>query len=174
MPAGRAVEESRRIVCQRIVHRHERRQVFVIDLDRLRGAERRRLVHRHNRGNRVADIAHPIKRNHRLVAQTDAVELIRQRCHVLAGHNAYDARHRQCSGGIDMANAGMRQRAAQQLAMQKTRKRKVPGVDRASGNFRTTFDRIVAAACALLDAVHYACSRASAGIALRTASTMAP
>ena len=121
-PRCRAVEKSRRIVCQRLFHRHERWQLFIIDLDRLCGAERRRLVHGDDCGDRVSDIAHTVERNHRLIAQTDAVELVCQWRDVLAGHNADDARHRQRSGRIDFANAGMRHRTAQQLAMQKARK----------------------------------------------------
>ena len=66
----------------------------------------------------VADIAHLVDRDDRLVSDRDAIIGIRQPRRIGTGHDGDDTRERLGAPGIDRADAGMRMGTAQHLRMQ--------------------------------------------------------
>jgi hypothetical protein len=116
--ADRRLEQQRRIVGERLRHRHHRRQKLVVDLDQAQGAVRGLLVRCGDRRDHVADVAHLVERDDRLVADRDAVIRIGQGCRVGPGHDRDDTRQRLGAAGVDRDDARMRVGAAQHLGVE--------------------------------------------------------
>ena len=120
----------------------DKRQRLVIDLDLLDRVGRRHFVDRRDRDDRLALIERLGRERHfrkRVRALRGGLaelhRLLRLR-NVLAGDDRDHAGHRQRGARVDAADAGVRQRAQQQLREQHAVGAEVFGVLRAAGDLR--------------------------------------
>ena len=138
---GRRLEQQRGALAQRLFDRHDRGQRLVLHFDQAEGAVGGFLVDRHDSRDHVADIAHLVDRDDRLVADRDAVVRVRQPFCVGAGYNRGDASQRFGAPGVNRADAGMRVRAAQHLRVQHAGQADIEGVASRTGDLLGAVER---------------------------------
>ncbi len=136
--AGRGVVQHRRAVGHRLLRIEHRRQVLVLDLDRLERPARRQQVLGGHRGHRLADIAHLAARHDRLVVDEHAKPVLAR--NVVAGDDAFHALHGLGLGGVDRHDAGVRPRAAQHLDVEHVRHDHVAGIAQLARHLRRRID----------------------------------
>ena len=124
MQAGRAGLERLR----RIGHH---RQILVPDLDQRGGRGGLLRCLGDHRGHPVADEAHNLIAEHRLVRDHQAVAVVG---HVTGGENGMHARLGQGAGRIHGEESRVRPPGEDQLHVQHAGQRQIPGVSRAAGD----------------------------------------
>jgi hypothetical protein len=166
---GRGLEQKGGALGQRLFDGHDRRQRLVLHLDQAESAVGGFLVDRRDRRDHVADIAHLVDRDDRLVADRDAVVRVRQPYCVGAGYDRGDTGQGFGAPDIDRADAGMRVGTAQNLGVQHAGQAEVEGVAGSTGDFVRSVERNDRRAERRRAAVH---QPAPALAAARTASTI--
>jgi hypothetical protein len=128
--------DLRLCVGEGVFRREEGVERFVLDDDGVERAGRRVFVHGRDGGNGIADEAHLVHRQRRLVLRPrdDAVA----RRQIAAGDRRVHARHRQRLRDVDALDARVRVRAPERLGVQHARQLNVVGVDRLTGRFGQT------------------------------------
>ncbi len=112
-----------------------RRQLFVVGGDQLHGAFGGVRIGGEHDGDRLADIAHLVERQDRLIVKGGAVIGIGDELpDVLAGDDREDALGLARVGDIDRADAAMRDGAAEDLAVQHAGQAQIVDVVRAAGD----------------------------------------
>jgi hypothetical protein len=130
---GPALLVDRRLL-QRPLHVDDRLERLVLDHDPLRRTPRLLgVLGRHER-DRLADVAHAVECQHRLVGELEPVPL-RPR-HVVVGQHRVDARHRHGLRDVDQVDACMRVRAAQRPAPEHPGGPEIGGVGELAGRLR--------------------------------------
>ena len=135
------LEEQRRVGLHRLVDIDDVRQYLVIDIDQRRRFLGDRFADRRDRGDRVAlierllarhDVARYVPEILRDPLRADIFEFMVGE--VLGGDHRLDPG--QCLGlrGVDRADAGMRMRRADDLAVERARRREIGAVHRAPGH----------------------------------------
>ncbi len=123
---------------ERVLDRHHRLEDVVLDPDRVAGGGGRLLVSRGDGGDGVADVPDLLVLEGALVLRhRQDPELDRK---VLTGDHGLDAWNPAGRRDIDAADARMRMRAAQDLAVQGAGQHDVVGVDRLAGDLGAGVD----------------------------------
>jgi hypothetical protein len=109
-----ALVDLRRVLGHRLLGVEDPGQRVVLDVDRVEAAQRGRLVHGDHRRDALALVAHDPVGQRRLVLHEGSVAVLR---HVRLGVDGEDAVHRLGRRRVDGDDPRMRQRAAQDLAV---------------------------------------------------------
>ncbi len=163
VPRVAVLVDARLGVREAVVRARERAQRLVLDVDQVERLERRQLVARDHRGDRIADEADAIDGERMLVLahRQDAV------CDwkIASGQREEDAGMGERARHVEPDDARVRERRAQQLAVDRPRQHQVVGELRLARHFRAA----VHAPPRFADDVHRA-SRCVPAIAASTAS----
>ena len=131
---GGVLEEGRHAVGERRFDAGGHRKVVVVDADRAQRRNRLRFAVGRDGADDVADVAHRVDRDDRLILDVVAVERHHVHGNVVARQHGAHAGHRSRGRSVDACHACVRSRAAQHFGVQHAGQHDVGAVDRAAAD----------------------------------------
>ena len=135
MPGSRSAGMER-LLLGRALGVDDELEWLVVDDDRRRGSPGLLGMLGGDQRDRLAEVAHAVDREHRLIRELEPVMPVAG--HVLVREHRVNAGHRHRLGDVDPADARMRVRAAKRVAPEHPRRHQVARVRELAGRLRDT------------------------------------